>query len=136
MKLSEAIRLGAMMRPQGKYNYMMNGRSCAIGAALEAIGIPVRDRGNDFSRDNEREALEELKRRPEIKEWSALNKKKNTHCPSCEYVDQGNFSGVISHLNNSHDWTRERIAEWVATIELAETVEAAKVEECQLAITK
>lgn len=38
MKLSEAIRLGAMMSPQGFRVTRENGRTCALGAALEAVG--------------------------------------------------------------------------------------------------
>lgn len=36
-KLSQAIRLGATFRPQCNGSYFNNGRSCAIGAAYEAI---------------------------------------------------------------------------------------------------
>lgn len=40
MKLSEAMRLGAMMGPQIKEDYLstLTGGSCAIGAAFMAIG--------------------------------------------------------------------------------------------------
>lgn len=42
-ELAAAIRKGAAMRPQGKYNYFADGKSCAIGAALEAVGVPYQD---------------------------------------------------------------------------------------------
>jgi hypothetical protein len=37
LKLSEAIRIGAKIRPQGFCQYFYQGRSCALGAAFEAI---------------------------------------------------------------------------------------------------
>lgn len=36
-KLSEAIRIGAKLRPQGMGFYFSEGRSCALGAAYEAV---------------------------------------------------------------------------------------------------
>ena len=40
MKLSEAIRIGARLRPQElRGHYFLDGRSCALGAAFEALGI-------------------------------------------------------------------------------------------------
>lgn len=39
LKLSEAIRIGAKIRPQCTGKFYANGGSCAIGAALEAIGM-------------------------------------------------------------------------------------------------
>ncbi len=41
LKLSEAIRIGARLRPQCTRTYWHNGGTCAIGAALEATGFPV-----------------------------------------------------------------------------------------------
>lgn len=38
MKLSEAIRLGAMLRPKDAMRYWTETGSCSIGAALEAVG--------------------------------------------------------------------------------------------------
>ena len=38
MRLSEAIRLGAMIRPKARGRFLHNGASCAQGAALEAVG--------------------------------------------------------------------------------------------------
>lgn len=117
MKLSVAIRLGAMIRPQGRHAYLRHGKSCAVGAALEAIGVPLKDLGNDmFERTSEHEAAEEFARRPEFKEWSQINAKANQVCPSCS-KDQGSVTNAIVCLNNEHRWTRERIADWVESIE-------------------
>ena len=38
-KLSEAIRIGSKKRPQCTGDYFVEGRSCAIGAAWEAMGL-------------------------------------------------------------------------------------------------
>lgn len=39
LKLSEAIRIGASMREQCKGQFFKEGKSCALGAALDAIGM-------------------------------------------------------------------------------------------------
>lgn len=39
LKLSEAIRLGAMRRKQCRGDYFANGGSCALGAAWEGAGF-------------------------------------------------------------------------------------------------
>lgn len=41
--LSQAIRLGATFRPQTRGHIFYDGRSCAIGAALEATFGRIRD---------------------------------------------------------------------------------------------
>ena len=44
LKLSEAMRIGAALRPQCYGNYFIDGRSCAIGAAWEGFGFsPPKD---------------------------------------------------------------------------------------------
>jgi hypothetical protein len=104
MKLSEAIRLGATMRPQTTDQWSTEG-SCAISAAMEAVGIsrvPISiydgKMGIPYNEIADRWPL-----------------KMNT-CPEC-----GNNHGdqqwphlsVIYHLNDVHKWTRERIADFV-----------------------
>src|SRR5258706_314082 len=39
-RLSEAIRMGAKLRPQCFNSFWMDGGSCAMGAAYEAVGVP------------------------------------------------------------------------------------------------
>ena len=39
MKLSEAIRLGSMLKPQGFYPYVHGEATCALFATAEACGI-------------------------------------------------------------------------------------------------
>lgn len=40
MKLSEAIRLGSMLKPQGRGHLLFEDKTCALGAACEADGVP------------------------------------------------------------------------------------------------
>ena len=102
MKLSEAILLGAMMKPQGGPG--TGDRSapatCAYGAARDAMA-------SDISIDR-------------LWPW-LLSLPIDTTCPecgkSCKAVGRTMAYGLVPHLNNDHTWTRERIAAWVATIE-------------------
>lgn len=100
MRLSEAIRLGAMLRPQVVLFFFSNGASCALGAAAEASGVTYPDFGRVIS------VLED--RWPWIYAVYAP-------CPVCQ--DRRNMRGLVPHLNNAHAWTREEIAAFVATIE-------------------
>ena len=102
LKLSEAIQLGAMLAPQGFERYKEDGRTCALGAACEAIaGSP----------------LDVASRWPFCKQ--------QTRCPACSWwfllfvftLGRTSVERVIVHLNDDHRWTRERIADWVAAIE-------------------
>lgn len=97
MKLSEAIRLGSMIRPQAFGDHFRGGGSCAMGAAMEAVGMT---RGSE-----------------EPPEWLAMLSATGIRgCPVC-HAPQNNAIGVSIHLNDWHRWTREQIADWVETIE-------------------
>lgn len=102
MTLSEAMRLGAALRPHGFGQFERHGRTCAIGAAMEATAFwrtAVWPEG-----------------------WMALFNQVTT-CPhaGCRFdwpVDEARLVwDVIVHLNDHHRWTRERIADWVETVE-------------------
>ena len=98
MKLSEAIRLGAMIRPQAFGHRFRAGGSCAWGAAQEAIGlhgphVSWMDLPADWR---------------SIWSWRP--------CPDLSCNHRFNYS-LIAHLNDDHRWTRERIADFVTTIE-------------------
>lgn len=99
MKLSEAILLGSTLRPQCRGELFRNGGSCAFGAAAEALG----------QQDIDSRAL-----------WPWLDLPLT--CPVCGETEGIGAAIVSSHLNDSHFWTRERIAEWVATVEPAEVI--------------
>ena len=100
MRLSEAIRLGAMIRGQAFGFFFQDGQSCAFGAALEAVGTPYGawELAADVIRD----------RWPWT--WARV-----AACPDCGESEPVRV--LIAHLNNDHRWTRARIAEWVETIE-------------------
>ncbi len=92
MRLSEAIRLGAMLHPQTYRDYRTRDAhgvtgTCALGAAEEA-GFP-----------------DPMTYLHELRTW----------CPGCPA--NGPLPAVIAHLNDQHRWTREAIADWVETIE-------------------
>lgn len=100
MRLSEAMRLGAMLRPQVEGVYFAFGGSCAIGAAIEATGGDIAD--------------EESHEAHIVAHFGWIDKAK-TNCPACQ--DRDEVGCIITHLNDVHEWTRDRIADWVATIE-------------------
>ncbi len=104
-KLSDAIKLGSTFRPQCKDTFFKDGASCAIGAAIEAVGIPP-----TFDRKLFAKTINE--RWPEVKEMC--------FCPECgEGHDSATTScsvyATIAVLNNEHGWTRERIADWLTS---------------------
>ncbi len=103
MKLSEAIRLGAMIRPQARGAFFKGGGSCALGAALEAVGVEYYEYGG-ISPDDYRQI--------------------HTRWPWTGVRYKGAYVGlpkkptdVIWRLNDSLLRTREEIADWVATQE-------------------
>lgn len=115
MRLSDAIRLGSMLRPQarggfasvqvrGWRGWFLGERtmgSCALMAAAEAVG---RERWTDV-----------LDIWPE---WMRLK----AVCPVT-----GAWNSVFSvvwRLNDTHRWTREQIADWIETIEVASGLRA------------
>jgi hypothetical protein len=105
MKLSELMRLGSMLRPQGFGKLMTSdGRSCAFGAAMEVLG-----------KDTNPGHLEELW---EIFDWTDEGASRD--CPAA-CGRKGIPGGLILHLNDDHRWTREKIADWVESIEPSES---------------
>jgi hypothetical protein len=106
MKLSEAIKLGALMRGRGTgvdsfYGY--NNVTCAMGAALDALGVTMQER-----KENKRSTYER---------WPWISQRQT--CPDCGKRAEVVYI-IATHLNDDHGWTRERIADWVATVEPAE----------------
>lgn len=99
MRLSEAIRLGALLKPQhfGDLWSSDGEASCALGAALDALGT-----GYGCLR---------FEPPADIDQW--LNG--HATCPVCGVGDGGSVRrNVITHLNDRHCWSRELIATWVA----------------------
>jgi hypothetical protein len=104
MRLSEAMRRGATLHPQAFGHYFDVGlageivASCAIGCSLEAVGI---------TNNPSTQQINYI--------FPVLIDSPDTSCPAdCGF--SGDLGSTICHLNNSH-WTRERIADWVETIE-------------------
>lgn len=131
MRLSEAIRLGATMRPQSVGHFLDDdGASCAQGAALDAVG-----RLSESATEC-RYAMSELW------PWSYYSQHivgtlKGVTCPDggghmCRYYADDSINGIIAHLNNEHRWTRERIADWVELHEPLPAIEATESQEVAL----
>jgi hypothetical protein len=113
MKLSDAMRLGAMTGPQlfREMRDDVSGGSCALGAAAFAAGvdcclwIPTQKLPTEWR-------------------WiDAASGGQRGTCPACDepLLD---VQSVILALNDQHRWTREQIADWVATIEPQESQDA------------
>lgn len=103
MKLSEAIRLGAMDRPQC-VRVMTDGHAvCAMGSALVALGR--------LDLGNQEPAYDFLKAR-----FPVLTRVVASPLGG----DVRNVISQIIVLNDDAGWTREAIANWVETIEDAQ----------------
>lgn len=99
MKLSEAIRLGAVLKPQA-FGTVFDGRgTCVYGAAFDAVGELPTYPCIGFTHI--------LAHHPD---WSLID----GPCPECA------IQCSPAHLNDVHHWSREAIADWVATIESQE----------------
>lgn len=99
MKLSDAILLGSIGTVQAFGKFYDDGKTCAMGAGLSAIGKLV----CDFSYKN-------FYNEQEAWPYCASIAK----CPECcdDWIRR--LRDVVAHLNNEHTWTRPRIAAWVA----------------------
>lgn len=120
MRLSEAMRLGAMLHPQC-FGALTDFRgTCALGAAVAAANCPVvgRAAGTESTRSGDRSDL--AVQVPN--EWGAVLAAV-CDCPDCGSSRSGHR--LIAHLNDDHRWTREQIADWVETIERHEASTAA-----------
>lgn len=104
MKLSEAIRLGAMLSPGGHGHLYLFGKTCALGAALEARGELLKKISAETSTRNY-DRLDEL--------WPVLTS--DAAHPGTGGIDT--LRSVIWSLNDVFGWTREQIADYVETIE-------------------
>lgn len=98
---SDAIRVGAELRPQAFDRYFGNGGSCAYGAALEAIT------GKE-----------------DADPWGAVEAfgyllNQGSSCPAgCDQPEPFvSIAAIIFHLNDDHRWAREQIADWLQSEE-------------------
>jgi hypothetical protein len=93
LKLSEALRLGAKIRPQSTHGGFLDGRSCAIVAAAEGAGLDVVGHPSKF--------------RITEAAWGYLFER--------GIVDQRYDGSVLSGeiLDRNDRQTREQIADWL-----------------------
>jgi hypothetical protein len=102
LKLSEAIRLGAMLKPKA-IGGVGNDASCALRAASDAVGIDAVE--IECGPCVNYSVLEH--RFPVLRAWVMP-----------PYGGEpAKVEGIIYTLNDCRDWTREQIADWVETIE-------------------
>lgn len=101
MTLADAIRKGAMQRPQARefmFSRTADVRSCALGAAYEGVYGTV-DSGPISQAGELCLAFPELNTA-------------HVYCPTCG-EGASLWYVVGDHLNDSHGWTREAIADWL-----------------------
>jgi hypothetical protein len=117
MKLSEAMRLGAMMTTQAFGQIETEDGTCALGAAIQAAGCKS-CRVTNLSQGLRTRPISPDAVAMELisipNEWYALLKH-DTACPACGLVQATSIQ--IPHLNDDHRWTRERIADWLEPFE-------------------
>jgi hypothetical protein len=100
-ELAEAIRHGAVTRPDQAFGHYFEGRraSCALGAAYEGMyRLPSNPEGVRPIH------LERL--------FDCLENTLRTCPEGCK--KRLALGSMILHLNDDHHWTRESIAQWVA----------------------
>lgn len=104
MKLSEAIRLGAMSTPQtyGRMWSAVTGGTCALGAAYYAVDSAFLTKEKFRASDH----FPILEKNPVVK--IPVETLFNTY---------QKLTDVIVFLNDRFYWSRERIADWVEIIE-------------------
>ncbi len=100
MRLSEAIRLGSMLRPQVRGRFVSRLGTCALGAAIEAVDASVVESSWD--------PVGLSARFPMLSQPAP--------CPACS--SQQTLFAVIMHLNDCHRWSRTQVADWVQELEL------------------
>jgi hypothetical protein len=119
MRMSEAMRLGAALRPQhfgdffesaGAVTPGTDDASCALFAAFEAQGIaPTPSHGLGFGRTSGAATMASHSLQlPDEWGWTAMT---SGQCPECG--TERPVLHLVSHLNDDHRWTRERIADWL-----------------------
>lgn len=112
MRLSEAIRLGAMWSPPRFDGWMDTEHRCALGAACDAVGIPATNTHMN------RAGIDYRALRARFPQLMC-----HANAEMFGVTTFGTLESAIVRLNDLRLMTREQIAEWVATIEPAEPTE-------------
>lgn len=114
MKLSEAIRAGAELHEQGRGFMAQSDErgiyTCALGAAFEAAF----DRLPQFERDDAYDTARLHRRYPELLRRVQFPVAGSYH--DSEYLDGVHLGIAVAELNDTYDWTREQIADWVESL--------------------
>jgi len=110
--LAELIRIGAKKGPQLQTQLYdeITGGSCAIGAAVLGHDEVYK---TDLMKQSCYITFEAIKL---LKKHGVIFIEKKFMCPNCLW-EFGSLGGVITHLNDVHEWTREEIVDWVEMIE-------------------
>lgn len=132
MKPSEAMRLGAMSSPQGfgRISDVTTGATCAIGALL--IGYGWDGKTNPYSHRVAAWSVPGLIAAQKIKLPLGPGDRLPLHlyrpsrefryepCPvrGCSAKSGPRPRAVIIHLNDDHQWPRNKIADWLESIGL------------------
>jgi hypothetical protein len=117
MKLSEAMRMNGMMKPQGfgSPSIFSPDAPCALGGALQIIGRQI-----------ENDAVSCLGAVREAWPWSDSAR---FACPAGDTCCPDTGRNIVWHLNDQHRWTRQQIAGWVETVEPQEVAAVVPVVE-------
>lgn len=135
MRLHEAMRAGAMLRPQGFGQLYVrpplfrrflaaiglgpvitqedNG-SCALGAAIEAAGVQFEPATGECQLLTRRGPAAPYAAIVSM-EWYLVLRSVDP-CPVCG--ESKRISELIPHINDAHRWTRTEIADWLEPIEM------------------
>lgn len=155
-KLSDAIRVGAKMRPPSERGWNDVGpdgnyRSCAIMAAAEAAGLftivgSVAMKGPNYrppALNNQQPARDD---RPVglaarlSDEWSLVLSRMAPapcRCAKTEALwESSQVLLIVWHLHDIHKWSREAVAEWIGVIENEIEAEIARTEARRIALLK
>ena len=131
MYLSEAIRIGAAMKPQTFGVERDDRGTCALGAAYDGMGTINAGQEELIALDFNLKLIYDHK---EL-------------CPACglnlEYREDKRKAGLICnmipHLNDQHRWSREAIADYIEAMEVKYGIRpmvASEPESCDVPMTK
>jgi hypothetical protein len=100
-ELAEAIRHGVLSRPDQAFGNYFEGRraSCALGAAYEGMYRLPRE-------------AQDIRPRHLARLFECLEHSVRACPEGCK--KRLALGAMILHLNDDHQWTREKIAQWVA----------------------
>lgn len=105
MLVSEAMRKGAKMGRQLKCTFgHRDGSSCGVGAVALGSGLVLKEHLGETITNDLRKALRSVF--PDLA--------KPMFCPACR-GQGGHVDELFVHLNDYHQWTRERMAGWIET---------------------